>query len=307
MTPDRFGPAGAGEGGRVPAARYTAAMGKRSKGTRDAGVLRAALAAAVVAEDAALAGPRVVLSREQSRRVDDLCVRRFGMPSILLMENAAAGLERVARQALAACERAGARPRVLIVCGPGNNGGDGLALARRLFNAGLGPRLGVVLGAAARRYRGDAAVNARIARRVGVRLVAAGRRPGLAVGSEAARLGRPLLVVDAILGTGLTRPAEGPMLELVRAVNALRDSPGVAVLAVDVPSGLDSNTGAPPPGGEAVVADATHTLAAMKVGLAREAARAWTGVVGVGSIGAPAAAVTAAARTGRTPVARKNR
>lgn len=210
------------------------------------------------------------------------------------MENAAASLESVVLAALASHRGAQPEPRVLIVCGPGNNGGDGLALARRLFITGLGRRMSVVLGAAQSRIRGDAAINLQIVRRIGVRLVGGGRVPGAAIAAEARRLGRPLLVVDALLGTGLTRPTAGPMLGVVRAVNALRADPRIAVLAVDVPSGLDADTGAPPPGGQAVVADATLTLAAMKKGLQRASARHWAGEVGIGTIGAPAAAVRAA-------------
>ncbi|MBX3407440.1 MAG: NAD(P)H-hydrate epimerase [Phycisphaeraceae bacterium] len=272
-------------------------MGERSKGTRKSQPLRDALTAAVRMRDGSFPGPLAVLTRDQVRRVDELCVRRFGIPSILLMENAAASLECVVLAALASHQGVQPEPRVLIVCGPGNNGGDGLALARRLFITGLGRRLSVVLGAAQSRIRGDAAINLGIARRVGVRVVAGGRAPVVAITAEARRLGRPLLVVDALLGTGLTRPTAGPMLGLIRAVNALRADPRIAVLSVDVPSGLDADNGAPPPGGEAVIADATLTLAAMKTGLQRASASRWAGEVGIGTIGAPVAAVRAALDT----------
>lgn len=264
-------------------------MGGRAKSTRESLGLRAALAAAVLAEDAALPGPRPILTREQSRQVDDLCIRRFGIPSILLMEHAAMALARVVGRTLTAFKSPVRQPRVLILCGPGNNGGDGLALARLLHTEGLCDRVSVVLAAPAARIAGDAAINLRAAERIGVRLVRAGRRPAATAASRAAQLGRPLLVVDALLGTGLSRPAGGAMLDLIRACNSLRADPRIAVLAVDVPSGLDCDTGEPPSGGEAVIADATLTLAAMKTGLARPVSRAWTGALGTGGIGAPTA------------------
>lgn len=257
------------------------------------------------AEDAALPGPRPILTREQSRRVDDLCIRRFRIPSILLMEHAAMALSRVVGRTLAAFKSPARRPRVLILCGPGNNGGDGLALARQLHTAGLGGAVSVVLAAPAARLAGDAAINLLAAKRLGVRITSAGRGPAATVASQADQLGRPLLVVDALLGTGLSRPAGGALLELIRACNALRADPRIAVLAVDVPSGLDCNTGRPPTGGEAVIADATLTLAAMKIGLALPSTQAWTGTIGVGGIGAPAEAIMLAsrprARRGATP------
>lgn len=266
-------------------------MGRRAKGTRESLDLRVALAAAVLAEDAALPGPRPTLTREQSRRVDELCTGRFGIPSILLMEHAAMALARVVGRTLAAMVGPGPEPRVLILCGPGNNGGDGLALARLLHTEGLHQRVSVVLAAPRVRLAGDAAINLRAADRVGVRIATIGRRPAATVASQAAQLGRPLLVVDALFGTGLTRPAAGALLEVIRACNALRADPRVAVLAVDVPSGLDCDTGEPPTGAEAIIADATLTLAAMKTGLARPVSSAWTGAMGIGGIGAPAAAL----------------
>ncbi len=256
-------------------------MADRAKNTSVSGALRRALRLAVRRADRRLTGPRVVLSRGASRRLDAACTDEYAIPSIMLMEHASLGLAGVVREAAA-----GANAGVLIVCGPGNNGGDGLACSRHLANGGW-KRVSVVLVAERGRMSGDAGANLMMAERAGVRLVASPADPARAIGREARRLGRPLLVVDALLGTGLSRPAAEAILEAVRACNALRlDSAGTAVLAVDLPSGIDADTGIPP-GGEAIRADATATMAGIKPGLLTAPGRGWAGTVGVISIGAP--------------------
>lgn len=224
-----------------------------------------------------------VLSRDAVREVDRLAVERYGIPSIVLMENAAIGLR---ERALAMLRDLGSR-RVTILAGPGNNGGDGFALARHLANAGCEVEIltaaDVDAGGA-----GDAGTNLRIARAMGL----APARLGTSDGAE--RLERagdePGLLVDALLGTGLRQAARGQVRDAILHVNRLR-SPLVRVLAVDVPSGLDCDTGEPAGGGEAVEADATVTFVALKPGLLRLGAQRWAGEVTVAGIGAPEALV----------------
>ncbi|MEC9373496.1 MAG: NAD(P)H-hydrate epimerase, partial [Planctomycetota bacterium] len=175
---------------------------------------------------------------------------------------------------------------VVIACGPGNNGGDGFALARRLANEGR--EIVVLRGVDAGKYKGDAATNLRIIEAMGIPIV--GLREGDVAGSldEAmGRVRRPTLLVDALFGTGLDRALRAPFDALVRAMNAWREGDaGRRVLAVDTPSGLDADSG------EAlsdacIRADRTVTLGGYKTGLLAPGAARWAGEVSVGDIGAP--------------------
>ncbi|MFN7021377.1 MAG: NAD(P)H-hydrate epimerase [Phycisphaerales bacterium] len=230
-----------------------------------------------------------MFSAAQAREVDRLCVEEFGIPSIVLMENAALGVASVARDLIAGVDD----PCVLIFCGSGNNGGDGLAAARHLANDGIA--VSIVLSASPERSRGDAKTNLEIARRMGLPIQCAEGRVGEAVRLARAELGDPDLVIDALLGTGIDRAAGGEMGDLIRAVNAFRDEE-VPVLSVDVPSGMDAETGLPPPGGVAVTADVTVALMGLKTGYLTLAAQPFLGDCLVAGIGAPRALV---ARLGR--------
>jgi NAD(P)H-hydrate epimerase len=205
-----------------------------------------------------------VFTREAIGRVDRLAVERYGMASIVLMENAGAA---VAREALRMLGR-GRKGAVALYCGPGNNGGDGLVAARHVHNAGV--EVQVVLAAKKERYRGDAAANLGVIEAMGVPIVRRARRPAL--------------VVDALFGTGLDRPVEGRMASLIGEVNRW-GARGLGVLAVDLPSGLDADSGEVL--GVAVKATRTVTLCGWKAGFLRKGCREWTGRIVVAGIGAP--------------------
>lgn len=214
------------------------------------------------------------LSVEHARKLDRLCVERYGIPSIVLMENAAIGLAAHARAMLG--DSIGSP--VVIFAGPGNNGGDGFALARHLHNANIPVR--VVLTQARDTYSGDAAINLNIVERMGIQLI--GARAFLDTEIEVSAS----LLVDALFGTGLSRAIEGDSGELIRFMNRARHQRGVPVLAVDCPSGLDAQSGEPI--GERVVrADRTVTFAGFKPGMARVEALEYLGEVHVAPIGAP--------------------
>lgn len=226
----------------------------------------------------------LVFSRRQIRELDRLAVEEFAMPSILLMENAARGVAGVILEGLQGIEN----PAVLVVCGPGNNGGDGLAVARHLANRGI--RTAIVLGAAEGTYGGDALINLRIARKMDVPIFEAGMAPGVAMAAATALLGEPVVVVDALLGTGLDRPATGAMAELIGQMNGMRAG-GCTLVAVDVPSGLDCDTGEPgrdaSGSGPVVEADLTVALAGVKAGFMTSTAQRHVGELVVVDIGAP--------------------
>jgi NAD(P)H-hydrate epimerase len=218
------------------------------------------------------------LSRLQCRALDEIAARDFAMPTLLLMENAA-------RSAAVLCGRLlRDRPgEVLILTGPGNNGGDGLALARFLQNAGRDVCIAWVCPD--QTVAGDAAVNREIAGRMGISTEVASRE----------LLARPVaMVVDAMFGTGLTRPLAGLPAEMAAALLHVRTHrPDLPVLALDIPSGLDADTGEPL--GEAVRATHTITFAVPKVGFQNPSSQLFTGEIVVGDIGVPRAAIERAA------------
>lgn len=196
-------------------------------------------------------------------------MERYGIPGIVLMENASREVADAARRMLPA--PAPATP-VLILCGGGNNGGDGLAAARHLHNRGIPVQLGLTVDPTT--YHGDALINWHI--------VDAMRLPCQAASPQFVASRRWSLVIDAIFGTGLTQPPREPFPLLAAAINQT----GSPVLAVDLPSGLDCDTGEPL--GACIHAAATITMAAAKLGFANPASKAWTGEVSVGDIGCPA-------------------
>lgn len=226
--------------------------------------------------------PDLTLTTAQIRAIDRLASERYHIPSILLMEHASLALFAEASRLMEQESLRGA----LILVGPGNNGGDGLALARHLFNAGLPVR--VVLTREREGYAGDARVNLEMALAMGVPVE--GPSTGTALDRLAGELGEPMLVVDALLGTGVDRGLSGLMGEVVGWVNQRRRG---LVLAVDVPSGLHSDRG--PVLGACVRADVTVTFVARKPGFDEPGAEAVLGRVIVGSIGAPAALIEAVA------------
>ncbi len=216
-----------------------------------------------------------VLSRAAAREVDRIAVERYGVPSIVLMENAAIAL---AQQTIGLMVESGVRDAT-VVCGPGNNGGDGLAMARHLHNAGAGVR--VVLAPGSR--RGDAAINLEIVERMDLSIV---RTEGGALPD----VPTPGVVVDALFGTGLTRHVEGTAAELVGWMNDRR-ARGSRVIAADVPTGIDADTGAVL--GCAVRADRTVTFAGAKPGLIALDAQAYVGEVVIAHIGCPRGVIEA--------------
>jgi NAD(P)H-hydrate epimerase len=188
------------------------------------------------------------------------------------MENAGAGAARAIEAIIAG--GASLPEPFRIICGPGKNGGDGFVVARHLRNAGLDVRIELA-GRASYPPGSEAAVNLEIVRRLGIPLSSPDVTP--ATGPPPAEG----TIIDAIFGTGLSRPLEPPFLDRVLALN----SSGRPVVALDVPSGLDADTGEPL--GAAVEAIHTLTFAAAKVGFTRGSGPRFTGNVQVIDIGLP--------------------
>jgi NAD(P)H-hydrate epimerase len=188
-----------------------------------------------------------VLTAAQMREVDRRTIES-GIPSLVLMENAGTRVVEFLAERFAPL----GDQRIAVFCGKGNNGGDGMVVARQLFERYHPQSLQVVLIAAPEDLKGDAAENYR-------RLLASGCPVVPELPSD---LPAPTLVLDALLGTGLSGPAKGPMLDAIRRINI--GFPGAKIVAVDIPSGLASDTGQPI--GESVRADYTVTFTAPKVG-----------------------------------------
>ena len=215
-----------------------------------------------------------VLSAEAMARVDRAAIEELGIPAMVLMENAAIGVADAVGRSF---PDAGA---VAIFCGPGNNGGDGLAIGRQL--AARGHRVACFLAFEGRELHGAAAAQLGICRALGpelVRLVEIGEGDDLRPPVEAARDAD--LVIDALFGTGLGRPLEGRYAELVEALDAL----AVPKLAVDLPSGLNGSR--TEPFGPHLTADLTVTFGALKPAQVFPPAADAVGQVVVADLGLP--------------------
>ncbi len=211
-----------------------------------------------------------VLDARRMRAADAAAIRG-GVASDRLMENAAQGL---VAEVLTSVPDA---RNIVVVCGPGNNGGDGLAAARLLSGRGLS--VSVFTLGDPDSYRGDAAGNAARAREVGLELAPLSRRGGMA--ACARRLGAADAVVDALFGTGLTRALSGSAARAVSLINTA----GRPVVAADLPSGLSADTGQLL--GPCVKASATVAFAALKHAHVFWPARGYCGRVVVRDIGIP--------------------
>jgi hydroxyethylthiazole kinase-like uncharacterized protein yjeF len=220
-----------------------------------------------------------VFTRDAVRRLDRLAVSEYGIPSIVLMENAARHVAEIAMDGPAGADKA----RVLVVAGAGNNGGDGLAAARHLHNAGR--RVTVFLAANPAQFTGDARINLDIVHRMGLRmfLVDPGN-PARSLAAAMSEFRTTDLIIDALMGTGLTRPLEGVYEQLVREINGY-GADGVPVLSVDLPSGMDADRGMPLR--TAVRANVTVTFAGLKEGFFALEAQPFLGEVVVADIGVP--------------------
>ncbi|MDH7514540.1 MAG: NAD(P)H-hydrate dehydratase [Bacteroidota bacterium] len=208
------------------------------------------------------------------RSCDAAATERYGMPSLLLMENAARGASDVALHLL----RQTVGKKVLVLCGKGNNGGDGYAIARHLANRGA--EVTVLSLAPVEGLAGDAHLNAEIVLRI-AEADGTLQLGSLHVDLDDALRRRPDLVVDALLGTGLSSPISGIVERAIRTVN----ESGIDVLAVDIPTGIDADTGEIL--GSAVRAKATATMGAWKTGLLLGEGRIHAGRVEVVDIGVP--------------------
>ena len=244
------------------------------------------LATAATAMSSVRAGrfalPPRSLSREEVRQVDAKAIE-LGLPGVVLMENAALGLTDVV---CAELEARGAGPGsvVGIVAGKGNNGGDGFVLARHLVLRGFTPKVAYCGDRTAAKRETDAGINLSVLENA--------RMGSIVDVPDAAALAALLaqdwkdavLLVDAIYGTGLSATLRPEGAALIEALNAAPQP----IVAVDLPSGLDTDTGVPL--GAAVKATSTATFVARKMGFDQPGSSEYTGIIHVIPIGCPEAA-----------------
>ncbi len=218
--------------------------------------------------------PPTTISRKSVREVDRRAIEDYGLPGIVLMENAARGCVDWL------CEL-GINGPVVICAGKGNNGGDGFVMARHLTNRGISTR--VLLFAREDELRGDAAINWNVLRRAGANCTVFSDTPSAeAIAKE---LSHADWIIDALLGTGTQGSLREPYRTVIEAINnSLR-----RVFAVDLPSGLDCDSGLPVERANelCIAATVTATFVARKQGFDHPCATRYTGIVRVIDIGVP--------------------
>lgn len=213
-----------------------------------------------------------VMTRQQVRDYDSRAINVIGIPGVVLMENAGLGCVRIIRDEI--------RPSgpVRILCGIGNNGGDGYVIARHLFNLGMDVK--VMICGDRSRIAGDALINLNVIEKLKIPVEILNPAKADDMEDVPGLLGSCSLVIDALFGTGLSDKLRKGYDKIVEIIN----SSGKTVLAVDIPSGLDCDTGMPL--GTSVKADYTATFVAVKNGFVQNSAsQEYTGQVYIVSIG----------------------
>ncbi len=215
----------------------------------------------------------IVMTRDEVRTFDGWAINTLGIPGVVLMENAGHSCAELIEQKLAVLTG----PKVCIFCGTGNNGGDGYVIARHLVNNGFG--VTVVIIGNRNKVKGDAKTNLDVFESMGQSVEQMNLADGnLTKRVEALTMGMDM-IVDSLFGTGLSGQLSDGYKQLIESINS-RNCP---VLAVDIPSGLDCDTGRPL--GAAIQADYTVSFVAVKKGFTTAEATRFTGEVYIASIG----------------------
>ena len=212
------------------------------------------------------------VSSQQMRKIDRAASKRFGIPPLLLMENAGRSVYEVAQAMLK-----NKKSRIAIFCGYGNNGGDGFVTARHLVNHGY--PVNVFLVGAKKKMSDESRVNFKIINRMKVNIQRLFRREHVCV------LGRHLqgteLLIDAIFGIGMRGALNSFYGELIEQIN----KSNIPIVAVDIPSGLDADRGVVV--SSAIRAQKTITMGLLKKGFRNPTAKEYLGKVIVADISLP--------------------
>ncbi len=215
-----------------------------------------------------------IVTAQEMKNIDRRAVKDFGIPGPVLMENAASSVMSEMEKYFGCLDGV----RIGIICGKGNNGGDGLALARRLRIRGVTVRVALLAPFSA--VSGEAKVNLSILRKMDVEI-----QQSASSGFITDFISWADILVDAILGVGLASPLKGVFAHTVNSINAA----GKRVVSIDIPTGIDSDTGKIL--GVAIRTDLTVTMALLKRGLVLYPGADFAGTVRVADIGIPSEAV----------------
>ncbi len=220
----------------------------------------------------------LVMSRDEVRAFDAWAINELGIPGVVLMENAGRSCAELIKEKLDGV----ANPKVCVFCGTGNNGGDGYVIARHLLNSGF--EVVVVICGDRNKVKGDAKINLDILEGLGQSIEQLKLDKGDIRGRVKTFAAGACLLVDGLFGTGLSGRLNDEYKQLLESIN----SQSCPILAVDIPSGLDCDSGEPL--GAVIRASYTVTFAAVKRGFSvSKTASAYTGEVFVASIGVKAA------------------
>ncbi|MHC4546044.1 MAG: NAD(P)H-hydrate epimerase [Planctomycetota bacterium] len=216
----------------------------------------------------------VVMSRAQVRAVDQWAINTLGVPGVVLMENAGRSCAELIKEKLAGV----VKPKVCIFCGTGNNGGDGYVIARHLLNSGF--KVIVVICGDRNKIKGDAKKNLDILERSGQSIEKLNLKGGDIPNRIKTFTAGADMLIDGLFGTGLNGQLSDEYKQLIESINA-QNCP---ILAVDIPSGLDCDTGEPL--GAAIRANYTVTFVAVKKGFtSADTISQYIGEIFVASIG----------------------
>ncbi|MDO8733789.1 MAG: NAD(P)H-hydrate epimerase [Elusimicrobiota bacterium] len=203
-----------------------------------------------------------IISADEARGLDKIAVEKFSIPSIILMENAGKNTAEIILKKF--------HPQqVAIFCGGGNNGGDGFVIARHLFNNDV--KVKVFTAQKISKYTGDALINLNILQKIKI--------PLTYLSAQKIKIPKVDLIVDALLGTGTKGKIREPYKKIIRKINSLK----IPVVSVDIPSGIDADTGKKQ--GVAVKSNLTVTMVAIKKGLLINDGRKLSGKIIVTDIG----------------------
>lgn len=210
-----------------------------------------------------------IATGEQMKKIDNVAIKEYGIPSLVLMENAAASVFNCIKDN---CKNGN---QVSVFCGPGNNGGDGIAIARLLMNDGCKVRCFLI---------GNREKMTTDAKVMEVKLNQIGGKLEDFESDEDifSYVNTSDIIIDAIFGVGLQREVGGDFLSAVKLINSSKNS---TVIACDIPTGIDSNKGSIL--GEAVRADYTVTFSISKHGLEENDGKVYSGKIIIADIGIP--------------------
>lgn len=206
-----------------------------------------------------------IATREIVREIDRITIKEYGISGLVLMENAGKA------SANLIIDKFDKAQNIAIICGSGNNGGDGFVIARHLISAGKKVR--TYLLSRKSKYKGDSKTNLNSLLKIGGEVIE--------LDEKTLKITQADIYIDAIFGTGLDRQIEGFYKKIIKYINSKKKS----VISIDIPSGLDSNTGKPL--GEAVKAEATITFIKPKIGMCIYPGVNFTGKLYVADITTP--------------------